>query len=405
MLKADAPPSPPAAADREDFGQYLVDHSAELGPFFDKNFEDLVRKAMPMVWGMLAWITLLSVLVGWVVDVILARAFTPFFAPAYAKVKRAIIYSTGRLVLSLAVMGVMALTVFCSVRFIHAGILNLIVGLILTIAAVVGQIAWLRYLFRMNVGSAAIFYIIFLGAQAITFILVATPILTGAPSMLAYRFVNETLTPQLQGDVDETNQELAGINQSRDATKAKITELQNQIAQDQAQQEKLSSEIEDKKNSESYLFQQGAKVEAAGDLASARDQFNAIVTKYPSGAMAPAVKARLAQIDSEMAAQAAKKKQDEATAAAAAAAAKADLLARAAKGEVTLSEMRRVLMGKSRTDVTELLGPPADSASDRWGYGQQMIYNPLTGVKHGLTVIFSNGVVQGVDLYYGVVTK
>jgi hypothetical protein len=64
---------------------------------------------------------------------------------------------------------------------------------------------------------------------------------------------------------------------------------------------------------------------------------------------------------------------------------------------VTLSEMRRVLIGKSRTDVSNLLGLPTDTASDSWGYRQQMIFNPLTNEKHGLEVYFSEGIVQGVD--------
>jgi len=407
LLVADAANPPPdfsstASAGQEDFGQYLVDHQADLAPFFEKNLEELVRKAMPMVLGMLAWILMFTLIASWVVDIGLIRTFTPFFAPAYSKLQRAVIFSTGRLVLSFLIMGLMALTVFLSMRFVHAGIINLIVAGILLVLGGAAQIWWLSYLFRMNVGSAIIFFVIIAGAQAITFIVVAAPVLTGAPSTLAYRFVNETLTPQLQTEVDATNQELAAIVQARDATKAKIADLQNQVAQDQAGQEKLALEIENKKNSEQFLFQQIAKIEATGDLATAHDKFTAMLAKYPTGALADTVKAHLAQIESELAVQEAKKKKDDADAAAAAAAARVDLLARAAKGEVTLSEMRKVLVGKSRSDVTSLFGPPTDTASNRWGYGQQMILNPMTQEKHGLTVYFDEETVQGVDYYYGV---
>lgn len=393
--------SHPASDGSEDFGQYLVDHQADLEPFFDKNLEDLIRKAMPMVLGLLAWITMFALVVGWVVDVLLARGFTPFFAPAYAKIKRALVYSTGRLVLNLIVLGLMALTVFVSMRFVHAGIINLLVAIILTLVAMAAQVAWLAFLFRMNVGSSVIFYVIILGAQVITFGLVAAPILVGQPSALAYRFVNETLTPQLQGEVDSTKQDLAEIDQARDASKAKIDGLQSKIAQDQAEVEKLNLEIEAKKNSEAYLFQQVVKVEAAGDLAAAHDQFTALLVKYPSGALADSTKAHLAQVDSELAAQEAQKKQAEADAIAAAAAARADLLARAAKGEVELSEMRLALVGKNRADVTALFGTPTETASDRWGYAQQMIVNRMTSEKHGLAIYFTEGIVQSVDYYDG----
>jgi DNA-binding transcriptional regulator YdaS (Cro superfamily) len=392
----------PNSPGKEDFGQYLVSHQAELAPFFDKNLEELVRKAMPMVWGLLAWITFLTILVGWVVDIGLARGFTPFFAPAYAKTKRAVVYSTVRLIMSLIVMGLMALTVYLSTSFVHAGIIILTAGVLLLIVWLVTQIGWLAYQFRMTVGVSIIFFVIFAGAQALLFILVTSSILVGQPSALAYRFVNQQLAPQLETEVDATKDELATIQKSSDDTRAKIANLQAQMAKDQADQEKLNQQIEEKKNSETYLFQKIVKVEATGDLAGARDQFTAMLAQYPSGALVDSVKAHLAEIDSEMAALLAQKQKAQADALAAAAAARADLLARASRGEVTLSEMRQVLVGKSRADVTNLLGQPSDTASDRWGYGQQMIFNPMTNEKHGLTVFFSDGNVQSVGYYYGV---
>jgi hypothetical protein len=354
-----------------------------------------------MVLELVAWITMFALVAGWVVDVLLARGFTPFFAPAYAKIKRAIIYSSGRLALRLIVMGLMALTVFVCTRFVHAGIIILFVAILLMIVATIAQVGWLAFQFRMNISSSITFYVIIFGAQVLTFFLIAAPILVGKPSALAYRFVNETLTPQLQGEVDATKQDLAEITKGSEATKAKIDEIQNKIAQDQAETEKLNLQIETKKNSEAFLFQEIVKVEAAGDLASAHDQFTAMLAKYPSGTLADSVKTHLAQVDSELAIQEAQKKQAEADAIQAAALARADLIARAAKGEVELSEMRLALVGKNRTDVTALFGPPTESASERWGYGQQMVIDPMTKEKHGLAIYFSEGVVQSFDYYYG----
>jgi hypothetical protein len=378
-----------------------VDHQAELAPFFDKNLEELVRKAMPMVWGLLGWIAFLTVLVGFVVDILLARGFTPFFAPAYAKIKRAVIYSTGRLVMSLLVMGLVALTVYFCTSLLHAGIIILSVTIVLLLIGLVGQIGWLAYSFRMTVGTAIIFFVIIAGAQALLFILVTSWTLVGRPSALAYRFVNEQMTPVLQTEVDATKDDLASIQKATDDTRTKIAGLQAQMAKDQADQAKLNQQIDEKKNSEAFLFQKIVKVEASGDLAGAHDQFTAMLAKYPAGTMADSVKAHLAEIESEMAAQTAQKQKAEADALAVAAAARADLLARAAKGQVTLSEMREVLVGKNREDVTALFGAPTDTASDRWGYGQQMILDPLTNEKHGLTVFFTDGNVQGVGYYYG----
>ena len=93
------------------------------------------------------------------------------------------------------------------------------------------------------------------------------------------------------------------------------------------------------------------------------------------------------------------KKQDEAEALRTAEAARADLLARASKGEVTLSEMRHALIGKGRPDVKSLLGVPTDTGTDTWSYRQRMIINPVTNLRYGLTVNFIEGVVQGVDYF------
>jgi DNA-binding transcriptional regulator YdaS (Cro superfamily) len=108
-------------------------------------------------------------------------------------------------------------------------------------------------------------------------------------------------------------------------------------------------------------------------------------------------RAQLAQVNSQLAVEEAQKKQEEADAARAAAQARADLLARAGKGEVTLSEMRQALIGKTRAQVSNLLGMPSETASNSWGYRQRMILNPLTNEKYGLMVYFTEGAVQSVD--------
>jgi len=401
QLLCAAPTTPVAAPSGEDFGQYLVDHQSDLAPFFNDHLEDLIRKAMPMVWGLLAWITIITLVVGFPLDLVLARGFTPFFAPAYAKMKRAVFYAGGRLLLGLLVMGLMAAAVFLCLSLVHAGIILLVVGIILFLVMVATQVGWLAYLFRMNVGSAIIFFVIIFGAQVIVFILVASSLLVGQPPVLTYRFVNQTLAPELQSEVESTNQELAAIKKANDETKAKIAGLQAQIAKDTTEAENLNKKIESKKNSEGYLFQQIAKLEAQGNLSAAHDQYAAMLTKYPSGALAETVKTHLTQIETEIATQEAQKKQAEAEALAAAEAARADLLARAGRGEVSLSEMRQVLFGKSRADVSALFGQPTETASDRWGYAQQMIFNPMTKEKHGLTIVFADGKVQSVDYYYG----
>ena len=152
-----------------------------------------------------------------------------------------------------------------------------------------------------------------------------------------------------------------------------------------------------RKNSDLYVFSLIVQARARGDLAGAHDRLTAFVNQYPTSSVITLARAQLGEVSADLAAENEKKKEQDAADAAAAAAAKADLLARAAKADVTLSEMRKALIGKSRAEVGKLLGLPTDTGADSWGYRREMIINPLTNEKHGLTVYFNEGMVQGVD--------
>jgi len=397
---APAQPQPPPAA-QESFGQYLADHQADLTPFFEKNSDELLKQAVPLLMGLTGWIMLFTLLAAWVLDVLISRGFASFFAPAFAKIKQSVIYATGRLVLSVALTVLMSLAMIFSLSLPNAGIVLICVTVLFLLLALAVQIVWVTYLYRTNLPVSFLFYLAIMVAHTLVGLLISAPVIGARASVMVTDFVDKTLTPKLQGEVDSTKQQLATVAAARDDAKAKVDTAQNQIAQAQVQQEQMSKEIEEKKHSEVYVFSQIAKVHAQGDLNSARDQLTDFLAKFPSGSLIDQARTQLAQVNSELAIQEAQKKQAEADAAAAAAAARADLLARAAQGQVTLSEARQALIGKSRDEVKDLFGDPTETASDRWGYGQQMIVNPLTDQKFGLTVYFLEGVVQSVDYYYG----
>jgi chromosome segregation ATPase len=235
--------------------------------------------------------------------------------------------------------------------------------------------------------------------HGVVFFLIAKPILGSRSSVVAADFVDRAVTPRLQTEIDTTRHTLSGVEADRDAAKAKVDELQSQINQAKIDQEQLRKEIEEKKNSDIYILSQILQVRARGELASARDQLEAFPSRFPSSSLSTLARNQLAEVTAEMTGQEAQKKQEEVDAVRAAAEARADLLVRAGKGEVTLSEMRRALIGKSTDQVSNLLGTPTNITSDRWDYRQQMIVNPITNEKTGLTVDFSEGTVQGVDYY------
>jgi hypothetical protein len=404
-LAAQTTNGPPAAssapAGEESFGHYLVNHQDELAPFFNENGDDMVRQAEPLLLGLLGEIMFFTLLTCWVFDVALIRWFSIRFAPAFAKFRRALIYATGRFVLSVLFYALLGLAIVMASGRGHEAVVVSSLFLVFLVIELAVQTGWVHYLYSTPVPNALLCYLAIFAVHIITGILVSAPILVGRAPGLVTAYVDKNITPRLQAAADAEKKELAAAAASRDALNAQLDAAQKSISENTDEQQQLNSEIEAAKNSPAYLFNGIVKLRAAGNLAAARDQLTDLLNKYPDGPQAGLMKMQLAGIDSDLAAQAAQKQAAEDAAAQAAARARADLLARAAQGQVTLSEMRRVLVGKKPADVTALFGPPAATDSNRWGYSQKMVVNPLSQDKFGLTVYFSEGTVQGVDYYYG----
>jgi len=396
-----APPPPAAAAAPNDFGQYLIDHEDDLAPFFSKYNDDLSREGAPLLIALLGRIAFFTLIAGWVIDVILSRCFSAFFAPVYAKLKRAFLYASGRLMVStLSTIAACFFAGWCFSIPNLAAVFVILIVLVFLVALGI-QVWWVSYLYRMGLLPSGVFYLALIAVHSVLAVTVIAPILgTGAPHLWTV-FMNQNVVTKLKAETVVAKKELAEADRTRDAAVAQLTEAQNRVTQAATDLQNLQKEIEEKKNSEPYVFSRIAKVRAQGDLTAARDQLNDFIAKFPSGNLLEAAKAQLAGVNADIATQTAQKKQADADAVAAAAQARAELLDHASKGQATLSDMREALVGKTLTEVNDLLGPPDDTASGRWGYQKQMIENPITHQRFGLTVIFVGGTVQGVDYYYG----
>ncbi len=125
------------------------------------------------------------------------------------------------------------------------------------------------------------------------------------------------------------------------------------------------------------------------------------IAKNPNDPHADAARGQLEAVNQALSAQLALQRQQIADDARAKAGAKAQLLAKAAAGDATLSDMRAALLGKTRAEVISYFGTPSETGADRFGYGRRMLLDPDTHEHRGLTVVFSEGLVQGVDYYYG----
>ena len=388
----------------QDFGQYLAAHQDEIGPFFSQNSGEFIAAFVVPLLEWLGRITFASLLIAWTVDVVLSYGFAALFAPNLKKLPRSVIYATGRLIIGLAVPIALGIAI---IFVAGAGQVGLILFGVMALFALIGialQVVWIRYTYRTDLVISLLFYLTLLVMHGFVGLAITLPAISAHVGDPTIAFIDNTITPKLKSETDAARQQLAQVTPDRDRAAAAVAEVQDEIDQAKSEQAEVAKQIDEARNSEVYLFSQIVKVHARGDLASAREQFTEFLNRFPNGAMTGLAKGQLVQIDSELAEQEADRKTAAEQAQREAQQAKADLLARAGKGEVTLSEMRRVLIGKSRAEVSALFGPPTETASDRWGFAQRMIVNPLTNEKSGLAVYFNDGAVQSVDYYYGAQT-
>jgi len=390
-----------AADDTGDFGQYVVNHQDTLAPFFTKNAGDFFRLAIPALLSLAGWVIFISMVVGWGLDVLISRAYAFFYAPAYADWKRAIIYATGSLFLSFLYAALLGLVVVLLLGLAQAQVLIPLAVLVLGLVAIAAQIVWIIYMFRTSFGISILFYIAVAVVHIIASSLISGPVMGSRASPDITNFVDSVITPRLQAEAKATREQLASVTGGRESAQARVTESQEEIAQAESQQTSLAKEIEEKKNSDIYTLAQIIKQRARGELESAREGLTAFPGKFPDSPLLAQARGQLDALNGQIATAQAQRKQEEADAARVEAQNRADLLAQAAKGQATLSQMRQALIGKSRPQVKVLLGPPSGIGPDQWNYEQRMIINPLTGEQTGLTVFFNEGAVQSVDYNRG----
>ncbi len=256
-------------------------------------------------------------------------------------------------------------------------------------------------MFRTPFGISILFFVALFVVHIIASSLISGPVMGSRASPEITNFVDSVITPRLQADAKATREQLVTVTGGGQSAQAKVTETQEEIAQAESQQANLAKEIAEKKDSDIYTLAQLIKQRARGELESAREGLAAFPGKFPGSPLLAQAREQLEAVNGQIATAQAQHKQEEADQARADAQARADLLARAAKGKVTLSEIRQALIGKSRAQVKDLLGAPSDTGSDQWNYQQRMIVNPLTGEQTGLSVFFNQGAVQSVDYNRG----
>jgi hypothetical protein len=389
-----------SADSQQDSPAFLAEHQTELGLFFQQHSSAILKDLLPNVISVTGKLLLATALVGWAIDIPLSWAFSTIFAPAYGKFTRALVYASGRLMLALLFSVVLT---FSALLGINAGaaLAAFLVVAVLTVPAIVLQVCWVSYQYRTGPKSSLLFYIVLLVVHSVALLILVPTVFSKQVSSAVAVAIDQTLVPELQADAAQMQHSSAADTAQRDDTQSEVTALQARLAQDQAQEHDLQGQIVADHDAPAVQFSHYVLQRAQGDLAGAATNLAAFICKYPNDPHAGAARGELTAINQALSAQLQLTRQQQAAQAAADARTLAQLQARMATGRATLSEVRDALIGKTTNEVAALLGTPTETAADRWGYGKRMVFDPDTNEPMGLTVVFSEGLVQGVDYYYG----
>lgn len=368
--------------------------------FFTQNGAVLVKDALPIAIRMDAHILLAISLVGCLFDVLLAWGFSTIAAPAYAKITRALIYATGRLALALILTLVLSFVALLGVNA-GAGWPALLVIVVLTVPAIAIQVFWAGWLYRTSARASGVFYAVLLLVHLVIGVILVPVFFSGQINAAMARYVDDSITPRLALEAIKAHQDVADIVAKRAAAQAQAVTLQNRLAQDKADEANLRQAIENGKNSPAFLFSRLVLLRAQGNLTRAATGLADFIAQHPQDPAIGAARGQLAEINQQVFVQLAAQRQEAAATDRANAQARARLMARATAGQATLSEMRAALLGKTSAQVYAIFGAPSERGADRWGYAKRMIIDPQASVPRGLTVVFADGLVQGVDYYYG----
>jgi len=390
----------PAPSGTPDFPAYLAQHQAELLPFIEQNACTTLKDGLHILVSVGGNLLLATALFGWVLDVPLSWGFSTVFAPAYAKLTRALVYACGRLVLALMMTVILSFAALVGVNA-GAGLPALMIVAVLAIPAIVVQVFWINYLYRTPSFNSLLFYFVLLAAHGLIFIVLVPTMFSKQVDTAITQYMDESVVPCLRTEADKAHQDAAGLAAKRDAVQTQVTDLKTRIAQDKTDEQDLEKQLDARKNSPEVLFTRLVLLRAQGNLAEAGKGFADFIAKHPDDPHADAARGQITAVNEALTAQLALERQQQAEMTKANAQARAALLARAAAGQATLSEMRQALIGKTREEVLAYFGAPSETGADRWGYGKRMVIDPDTHESRGLTVVFSEGLVQGVDFYYG----
>jgi TolA-binding protein len=192
--------------------------------------------------------------------------------------------------------------------------------------------------------------------------------------------------------------ELSQANRQLQVVTDEASSLRTQIAEANDRISNLTSEIDHLKKQEAYAFSEAGKLLDSGDTSGALRAYEAFVRDFPESSRISSARSQIELISQRLEAQ----KRDEAARAQQEAEehARQELAANLRTGMLTVPQLIPCLRGKTKDEVSDLLGPPSEVLSE----GNELLFydKAYSTIKRSnntiLKVKFYNGIVYSVGL-------
>ena len=263
-------------------------------PSSPRTLPELIKDALPTAIMLGSRILLTTALACWLVDVLLGWIFSTLAAPAYAKITRALIYATGRLILAVVLTFVLGVAAMLGLNA-GAGWPALLVVIVLAVPALAIQIFWVSWLYRTTARDSGLFYVGLLLVHTVAgCVLIALVFATQIDRSVA-QFVDRSIVPRLQVAALAAQGDAAPLAAQRDTARAQVAALQSRLAQDKAEEARLQQAIANGRNLPAFAFSRLVLLRAQGHLSEAATGLAAFIQAHPNDPDANAARGQLEQ--------------------------------------------------------------------------------------------------------------
>jgi hypothetical protein len=396
----------PAGLSAETFEQFLAQHPQRVEAFWSRYGTDIIRASAPQWVKIAAHLALFVLLFNFVVSLAGGWICSKITIPLKATWKNALIFAlaeTGAWV-------VFGILVYALAHLMFVGdptniswgyvILLVVLSPILAIGLTLGATF---FVYRVKLGQCVVYTLIFFGVSVVLNgigALMGSSVLSSNTSFVASNYgepiLMQAVLPYVQQEVRIVRDERDELVRQRDEATRKLEKLESRLAQLKQEEIVLQRQLSEKEKSDEVIYAELGKLADRPDLSKALTAYENFLKERPQTPMRPIVEKQIETLKETIASRQQQKEKSLAEAAMAAARELAEFKAKYSQGEATLSDVRKFVLNKSRTEVTAILGPPSETAANAFLYSKEMVTDPVAGRKRAFWVMFEQGVAQTV---------